>query len=187
MRDDVAASANTYHAHLRPGERVLWAGRPKGRPIGLAPDERAPAILTLGWFAIASYALLWALDRELAWPYALLLAGGPAAFLMLNASRLLRRHRRRSGRAYLLTDRRVLWLSGGRIAEELPLAEVSDVSVHHHNARTGTVVLGPTSRAAEVLRRSDARARRRAELAPALTDVAEAELVYALVRSATGR
>ena len=185
MRDDVAASANTYHAHLRPGERVLWAGRPKGRPIGLAPDERAPAILTFGWFGIASYALLWAFDRELAWPYALLLAGVPAAFLALNAARLLRRHRRRRARAYVLTDGRVLWLSGKRLAEQLPLSDVDEVSLHRHGAKTGTVVLGPTSRAAEVLRRSDARARPHARLTPALEDVLEPERVYALLRAAT--
>ena len=173
-----------YDALLLPGERLLWEGRPRARAIGLAPDERAPAILTLGWFGIASYAVLWAVDRQLDWPYALLLAGAPVAFLALNASRMLRRHRRRSGRAYVLTDRRVLWLSRGRVAEQLPLSEVSEVSVHHHDARTGTVVLGPTSRAAEVLRRSDARARRRAELAPALADVQEAERVYDIVRAA---
>ena len=180
------ASAKTSAGFLRPGERVLWEGRPRRRPIGLAPDERAPAILTLGWFAIASYALLWALDRDLDATWVVLAAGVPTAFLLSNLRRLFSRHRARRGLSYVLTDRRVLWLAGGHVTEELPLAEVTEVSVHHHNARAGTVVLGPTSRAAEVLRRSDARAKGRAILAPALEDLGDAEAVYGLVRGAVG-
>ena len=181
------ASAKTRHRFLVPDERVLWEGHPRARPIGLAPDERAPAILTLGWFGIASYALLWAVDRDLGAGWVAVAAGVPGAFLLGNVRRLIGRHRARRALSYVLTDRRVVWLDGGRVAEELPLSEVTEVSVHHHGARTGTVVLGPTSRAAEVLRRSDARAKGRAILAPALEDLEDAEAVYEAVRAAAGR
>ena len=168
MPDARAASAKTRDAFLQAGEAVRWRGRPRARPLGLAPEERAPAILSLGWFGIASYALLWALGRDFSWVAAVAVAAVPTAFLALNARRLTARHLRRRARHYVLTDRRALWLDGPRVARALALAEVRAVSVHAHGPRTATVVLGPTNRAAEVLRRSSGPATAgRAALAPA--------------------
>ena len=167
-----------HERHLVAGETLQWTARPRTRLLGLAPDERAPAILSLGWFGIASYALLWALGRDLAWPWALAVAAVPAAFLALNFRRLLQSHRARGGRAYVLTDRRALWLHGGALARQLPLSEVREASLHRHGRRTATVVLGATNRAAEILRRSSTRATTgRAALAPAFEglDAAAAE------------
>lgn len=181
-----AASAKTTPAFPEAGERILWEGRPRVRAIGLAPDERAPGILTLGWFGIASYALLWGLDRGVGAAWTAAVAWVPAGFLLVNARRLLARHRARRARGYVLTDRRVVWLEGGRVVRGLPLAAIAEASVHGHGGGTGTVVLGPTSRAAEVLRRSGPRAKARAALAPALEDIKDAEAVYALIRGALG-
>lgn len=169
-------------------ESVLWAGRPRPRPIGLAPDERAPAVLTLGWFAIASYAVLWALDRGGS-AYAVLLAAAPLAFLVRNGLRLWRAHRLRAARRYVLTGEAAYWYEGEAVTRAVPLADVGEVSVHRHGRATATVVLGPTNRAAEVLRRSSTRATTgRQALAPAFESLpaADAEEAARVVRQEAG-
>ena len=172
--------------HLTDGERVTWTGQPKGRLPGLAPQERAPAILSLGWFGITSYALLWALDREVGAAVALAMVLVPGVFLFINARRLIQHYRERSERAYAITTERVWWLARNRVNETIPVADITEVSVHHHGNGSGTVVLGPTSRTAEVLRQSSARARGRAVLAPALEELEDAEAVYRLLRARVG-
>lgn len=135
--------------------------------------------------------MLWALDRgPNAWTLAL--AAAPVGFLVRNGLRLWRAHRLRSRRRYGIGETAAYWFEGEDLEHAIALADVREVSVHHHGRGTATVVLGPTSRAAEVLRRSSTQTTTgRAALAPAFEGLAVSRAKEAStllqVRGATGR
>ena len=156
----------------------MWSGRPVRRLPGRGARELAPLLLTLGWLLVTAYVASWALDRDFGLPWGFLAPLVPLALAGYNGLRLARAYRAYASRTYALTPEHAILLRPGERPLRLPLAELREVSYAERRGGVGTVVLGPTNRAAEILRRSTSRARGRVELAPAFEDVADAREVY---------
>lgn len=118
-------------ALLQPGESVLWQGSPEFR--GLVPPGTLVMLLAIGLMPLAFlvYGLVmgeWALAVV-----AVAIGSGIAGYLVVQA--------RRAGRLrYVLTDRRALTLTDGRITAQHSEGTMPDLELRPRGARHGDIV-----------------------------------------------
>jgi hypothetical protein len=130
---------------LRAGERLVWAGQPRGGIRLVAADAfMIPFSLLWGGFAVF-------------WEYGALQQAGPSFFALFGVpfvlvglyvifGRFFFDAYRRSRTYYALTDQRVLILTHvfGHKLQSLSLASLGQVSISERSDRGGTITLGPS-------------------------------------------
>jgi hypothetical protein len=141
----VIAGSSTLHAQLRPGERVLWEGRPDVRAYSLRGAwYLIPFSLLWGGFAIFWEATALTSRAGLfftLWGIPFVLFG-----LYLIFGRLLVARREAMRTVYAVTDRRILIESGAfrpRFAE-IDLRDMPGSQLEVRSDGIGTITLGPT-------------------------------------------
>lgn len=138
-----SAQASAIRPHLRPGERVLWEGR---------PDVRAYS-LRGAWFLVP-FSLLWG-GFAIFWEYQVIRGGAPWFFavwgvpfvgigLYMIFGRLLVARREARNTAYGITDQRVIILGGAvrQTLTELDLRDLPMAQLEDQGRGLGTITFG---------------------------------------------
>jgi hypothetical protein len=114
---------------LKPGERLLWCGRPRGG-IRVGVGEVLPGFLFLVFtvFAIAGGAYI-------------MVPFGIGLLTYLAYKTIVHDPRRRSATAYGLTDRRVIVIESWPVRQvtRLPLRVLTDITLKEREDRSGTI------------------------------------------------
>lgn len=146
--------AQTLSPHLRPGERVLWSGRPSAAP--LARSYRRYAWVGWNLLMIPNFIFLMKYDIDDGPGEILKL---PARYLIISAFGILLMNwprwkgRRASGIAYAVTDRRILIAEGAKARSLRPQA-LSVILRRDHGTRTGDLTFGDQADQTATLPRS---------------------------------
>ena len=130
---------------LRPGERILWEGRPDVRTYSLRG----------AWYLIP-FSILWG-GFAIFWEVTAIASGGGvfalwgvpfvAIGLYMIFGRLLVARREAANTAYALTDRRIVILTGAfrQVMQELDLRDLPMAQVESAGGGLGTITFGATS------------------------------------------
>jgi hypothetical protein len=135
------AAAAQFEASLRPGEQLIWCGRPDPSVI-FVPADIIAVPFTLVWLGIA---LAWeAGTQAIAAPPAFRLLGVPFVLIgvYLVAGRFVTRWVRRRRTIYGVTSDRILVQTGGSF-RETPVQGGSMSVRRRRNGRHATVVFEP--------------------------------------------
>jgi hypothetical protein len=170
-------------AVLRPGEQLLWAGRP---PLGVRLRAVDAVLIPLSAAVIA--VAVWFVGYGVAWgaPWVFQLFGAVLIFGLLAGQwdRYVGDARRRGRTFYGVTSERVVVLSGGEVTS-LPWATLPEVSLFEGQGGAGVITFGPCSPLLGwSLRTGFPLASKGLRPAAVFDLAAEAPRVYALVRSA---
>lgn len=138
------ASSSPLRTHLRPGERVLWQGR---------PDVRAYSMRG-AWYLIP-FSLLWG-GFAIFWEVTVITSGAPIFFwlwgipfvavgLYMIFGRWVVARREAANTLYAITDRRVLIETGAfrRTFMQLDLRDLPASQLEERPGGLGTITLGP--------------------------------------------
>jgi hypothetical protein len=133
-------------AELAPGEKLVWAGRPR-RGIRLTAADLLLVPLSLVWCGFAVF-----------WEMTVLKQGGPdffalfglifvAAGIYIVVGRFFADAIRRSKTFYGVTTQRAIIVSGifSRNVKSLELSSLGGLSLSEQRDRSGTITLGPPS------------------------------------------
>jgi hypothetical protein len=139
------ASNSPLRIHLRPGERVLWEGRPDVWSYSMRG----------AWYLIP-FSLLWG-GFAIFWEATAITSGAPIFFLLwgipfvvmglyLIIGRLVVARREAANTVYAITDRRVLIETGAfrRTFVQLDLRDLPASQLEERAGGLGTITLGPT-------------------------------------------
>lgn len=143
MRSDASSAWAQIAPTVRPGEKVLWIGRPDPRKL-FAPGDVVLVPFSVAWCGFAVF-----------WEVTAVLTGAPVFFrlwgilfvvagLYFVVGRFVVKRIRHTNSAYALTDRRAI-IAAPRSVRDVPLAGQS-VSVHRaRDARHATVTIGESA------------------------------------------
>ncbi|HVK08909.1 MAG TPA: PH domain-containing protein [Gemmataceae bacterium] len=134
---------------LRPGERLVWAGRARGGVI-LRPADLFLVPFSLAWCTIVGFIATMTVRDGAPW-FVAVFAG---LFLLVGLYLLAGRHwfdtARRARTLYAVTSDRVVIRSRlfGRKLKSLPLSKVTDVTLREGRGGAGTITFGAVSKEA---------------------------------------
>lgn len=129
--------------YLRPGERVLWAGRPDPR-VRLAPGDALAIPFSIIWCSFVAF-----------WEASAFTSGAPLFFrlwgvpfvlvgLYMLVGRFVVKGWRKRRTVYAVTDERVLVAVGARYVADAPVAGLPMTTRLSRDGQHTNVVLGPT-------------------------------------------
>jgi hypothetical protein len=140
---------NMIQLELDPGERLLWAGRPKQGTVFRGSDVfMIPFSLLWGGFAIVWEIMALSIPHKEVGPQSVIfpLFGIPFVLIGLYMifGRFIYDSRKRAHTYYGLSNQRAIIISGlfGRAVKSLNLRSLSDVSLSEKSDRSGTITFG---------------------------------------------
>ena len=138
----MSRSTNPFDAFLKPGERIVWSGKPKQGLLLRDADMIAipMSIMLLGFALLLDFL---ALNFDVRWPVIFFAVTSSGAFIYLGIVRFFTGARRRRHIEYCLTNKRVLLLHGpkGKL-ETLPLSQIDKAEVTAEKDGSGHVSFG---------------------------------------------
>lgn len=134
--------AEKFTAYLKPGEHIVWSGKPKqGLLIRDADMIAIPmSIMLFGFAALLDF--LW-FTYNVHWPIILFAITASAAFVYLGVMRFFVAATRRRYIHYCLTNKRVLSIQGRKPKlETLPLSQIDKAEITAEKDGSGHVSFG---------------------------------------------
>ena len=138
----MSASTNPFASFLKPGERIVWTGKPKQGLLLRDADMIAipMSIMLLGFALLLDFLVL---NFEVRWPVVFFAVTSSAAFVYLGVIRFFTAARRRRHIEYCLTNKRVLLIHGRkRRLETLPLSQIDKAELTAEKDGSGHVSFG---------------------------------------------
>jgi hypothetical protein len=138
----MSPSIKPFEAFLKPGERILWTGKPKQGLLLRDADMIAipMSIMLLGFASLLDFLVL---NFDVRWPVIFFAVVSTGAFVYLGVLRFFTAARRRRYIDYCLTNKRVLMMHGrkGKL-ETLPLSQIDKAEVTAEKDGSGHVSFG---------------------------------------------